>query len=528
MIAPRQRGNVLVLEDDPGIGRLQRLQLERAGFRVELTTSTTEAHARLAAHRIDLLMLDYQLSEPTNGLEFYRSLQKESREVPAILVTGYGDETRIIEAMRAGVRDFIPKTPNFIELVAPTVERVMKQVQAERQLLEAEAASRAKDNFIATLSHELRTPLTPVLALVSALQRDGRLPQDVQEDMGTIYRNIELEARLIDDMLDITRIAKGKLELQFETIDIRPIIEHAIKTCCAHEAAEKMTVCHEKLAAGEHVARVDAARLTQVFWNLFKNAIKFTPVGGQIFVRTRREEERGSHWLVVEVEDTGIGIAPHILPRVFGAFQQGDRSITQQFGGLGLGLAISKAIVEAHGGTIAAASPGTNFGSTFTVRLPLSGAATASVEVEPADRGSAEATHVSAPMHAHLLLVEDHPDTAHVMARMLRRAGFQVTAASSLAQAVAETEAARKTVDDSGRMRPMRLVISDLGLPDGSGYDLMRKLRADHRLRGIALSGFGMEEDVRRAEEAGFSRHLTKPVDFDQLLTAIRELLATE
>src|SRR6266702_3343168 len=148
MSDPRQRATILVLEDDPGIGRLQRLQLERAGFRVELTTNTTDAHARLAAQRIDLLMLDYQLSEPTNGLEFYRSLQKESREVPAILVTGYGDETRIIEAMRAGVRDFIPKTPNFFELVAPTVERVMKQVQAERQLLEAEAASRAKDNFI--------------------------------------------------------------------------------------------------------------------------------------------------------------------------------------------------------------------------------------------------------------------------------------------------------------------------------------------------------------------------------------------
>ena len=291
MSATRHRGTILVLEDDPGIGRLQRLQLERAGFRVELTTSTSEARARLATHRIDLLLLDYQLSEPTNGLEFYAALQKESRDVPAILVTGYGDETRIIEAMRAGVRDFIPKTPNFIELVEPTVERVMKQVQAERQLLEAEAASRAKDHFIATLSHELRTPLTPVLALVSALQRDPRLPQDVREDMATIFRNVELEARLIDDMLDITRIARGKLELQFETIDIRPIIEHAIKTCCAHEAAEKMIVCHEHLAECEHVARVDSARLTQVFWNLLKNAIKFTPVGGQIFMHTRRETE---------------------------------------------------------------------------------------------------------------------------------------------------------------------------------------------------------------------------------------------
>ena len=524
----RQRGTILVLEDDPGIGRLQRLQLERVGFRVELTTNTSDAQARLAAQRIDLLMLDYQLSEPTNGLAFYRSLQKESREVPAILVTGYGDEARIIEAMRAGVRDFIPKTPNFIELVAPTVERVMKQVQAERQLLEAEAAGRAKDNFIATLSHELRTPLTPVLALVSALQRDGRLPPDVQEDMATIFRNIELEARLIDDMLDITRIARGKLELQFETIDIRPIIEHAIKTCCAHEAADKMIVCHETLVAGEHVARVDAARLTQVFWNVLKNAIKFTPVGGRIFVRTSREQANCGNWIVIEVEDTGIGIPADVLPRVFGAFQQGDRSITQQFGGLGLGMAISKAIIEAHGGTIAAESPGTNLGSTFTIRLPLSHSPTAAAEVKSAGRKHADTTRTDGPMHAHLLLVEDHPDTANVMARMLRRAGFHVTAASTIAQAIAETEAARQTVDDNGRARPMHLVISDLGLPDGSGCDLMRKLRAEHRLRGIALSGFGMEDDVRHAEEAGFSRHLTKPVDFDLLLTTIRDMLAAE
>ena len=522
------RGTVLVLEDDPGIGRLQRLQLERAGYRVELTTSTAEANARLAAQRIDLLVLDYQLSEPTNGLEFYRTLQNEGRDVPAILVTGYGDETRIIEAMRAGVRDFVPKTPNFIELVAPTVERVMKQVQSERQLLEAEAASRAKDHFIATLSHELRTPLTPVLALVSALQRDERLPQDVQEDMATIFRNIGLEARLIDDMLDITRIARGKLELQFETIDIRPIIEHAIKTCCAHEAAEKMIICHEDLAGDGHVARVDAARLTQVFWNVLKNAIKFTPVGGQIFVRTRYEKGNGCEWLVVEVQDTGMGISPEILPGVFGAFQQGDRAITQQFGGLGLGLAISKAIVEAHGGTIVAASEGANLGSTFTVRLPLCHAATAAVEVVSEGRTPLEVKGPTEATPAHLLLVEDHPDTAHVMARMLRRSGFQVTVAITLAQALAETEAAHKTVDDHGRTCPVRLVISDLGLPDGTGYDLMRKLSTDYRLRGIALSGFGMEEDVKHAAQAGFAKHLTKPVNFDSLVAAIRELLAVE
>ena len=523
-------GTILVLEDDPGIGRLQTRRLERAGYCVELATNTTSAREILARGKVELLILDYLLAEPTNGLEFYRSLLAEGCDVPAILVTGFGDENRVIEAMRAGVKDFVPKTPNFVELVEPTVERVMNQVRAERRMLAAEAASRAKDHFLATLSHELRTPLTPVLALVTALQRDERLPQDVKEDMATVHRNIELEARLIDDMLDITRIARGKLELQFAAVDIRPIIEHAIKTCCAHEAAEKMIHCTSELALEDHVARVDAARLTQVFWNLLKNAIKFTPAGGKIFMRSRYETDGEKKWLVVEVEDTGIGIAPEILPRIFGAFEQGDRSITQQFGGLGLGLAITKAIVEAHGGTITAASPGVDKGSLFTVRLPLGTAVAATVAMPSPAPALAHATtpRTPEPTTVHLLLVEDHADTAHVMARMLRRSGFQVTVASNIAQALAEAEAARKTFDDSGRSRPIRLVISDLGLPDGTGHELMQELSKQHRLRGIALSGFGMEEDVRRATASGFSRHLTKPVDFDNLLTNIRELLAAE
>jgi signal transduction histidine kinase/methylmalonyl-CoA mutase cobalamin-binding subunit len=528
MNTPGLAGTILVLEDDPGIGKLQRRQLERVGHRVELAANTARAREILRGGDVELLVLDYQLAEPINGLEFYRALLSEGCDVPAILVTGFGDEARVIEAMRAGVRDFVPKTPNFVELVAPTVERVMKQVRAERQLVAAEAASRAKDHFLATLSHELRTPLTPVLALVSALRRDERLPQDVREDMATVHRNIELEARLIDDMLDITRISRGKLELQFASVDIRPIIEHAIKTCCAHEAAEKMIVCHEQLDPGDHIARVDAARLTQVFWNLLKNAIKFTPVGGQTFVRSRRETDQHRVWLVVEVEDTGIGIAPEVLPRIFGAFEQGNRTITQQFGGLGLGLAISKAIVEAHGGTISGASAGVDQGALFTVRLPLGQTVAATVAMPAPTVAQPGMALSKEPIATHLLLVEDHADTAHVLARMLRRAGFQVTVATTIAQALAEAAAAQKPVDDSGRSRPIRLVISDLGLPDGTGHELMGELSEKYQLRGIALSGFGMEEDVHRAAEAGFARHLTKPVDFDTLLTNIRELLAAD
>jgi len=526
MVGPHERGTVLVLEDDSGIALLQRRHLERAGYRVELAAGTESARAVLGTGRIDLLVLDYQLSEPLNGLEFYRDLQAEGCDVPAILVTGFGDEARILEAMRAGVRDFILKTSNFVELVAPTVERVMEQVRGERRLLEAEAAGRAKDHFLATLSHELRTPLTPVLALVSALQGDARLPQDVREDIATIARNIELEARLIDDLLDITRIVRGKLELRLETVDIRPIIEHAVKTCCAHEAAEKMILCHEQLAEGSHVARVDPARLTQVLWNVLRNAIKFTPVGGQTFLRSRHENEDGREWLAVDIEDTGIGIASELLPRIFGAFEQGDRAITQQFGGLGLGLAISHAIMESHGGTITAQSAGEGKGALFTVRMLLAtGPATATVEMPPVRPTKDGEEPSRAPETAHLLLVEDHPDTASVLARMLRRAGFQVTVAASIAQGLAETEAAANAPDDTGLTRPIRLVVSDLGLPDGSGTELMRELSAKHGLRGIALSGFGMDEDVRRALDAGFAKHLTKPVDFDLLLATIREVL---
>jgi signal transduction histidine kinase len=525
MNTPGHRGLVLVLEDDPGISRLQRIHLERAGYRVDVATSTAVARAKLSTGQIELLLFDYQLGESTNGLEFYRSLQSQGYDVPAILVTGFGDETRVVEAMRAGVRDFIPKTQNFVELVVPTVDRVMKQVRSERQLLEAEAASRAKDHFLATLSHELRTPLTPVLALVSALQRDERLPQDVQEDIAVIFRNIELEARLIDDLLDVTRIARGKLELQFDTRDIRPIIEHAIKTCCAHEAAEKMIVCHEELADGEHTARVDAGRLTQVFWNLLKNAIKFTPVGGRIFVRSRRESIEGASWVAVEIQDTGIGITPEALPRIFDAFVQGDRKITQRFGGLGLGLAISKAIMDAHGGTISAQSTGQGEGASFCIRLPLCNPAEATGVVPEKTPAVPEKNDLQAPA-TRLLLVEDHADTAQVMARMLRRSGFHVTVATSIAQGLAEAAAAHETVDASGRSHPIRLVISDLGLPDGSGTELMRELSEKYHLPGIALSGFGMEDDVRRSEIAGFWRHLTKPVDFELLLANIREVLA--
>ena len=388
------------------------------------------------------------------------------------------------------------------------------ELEVDRARQEAEAANRAKDHFLATLSHELRTPLTPVLAVVSGLQANDQVPADVRPQLAMIRRNVELEARLIDDMLDLTRIARGKLELRREVADLRQVVDHALQTARA-DLFDKGLRLSLDLAEEDYAVWADTPRLTQVFWNLFSNAVKFTPAGGGITVRSWREEAPAGSQLVVEVEDTGIGIEPEVLSGIFDAFQQGELAITRRFGGLGLGLAISKAIVELHGGSLAAASCGRGRGAKFSVRLPV-GDLRSSQEAErsgpvreiPAPPPAAEAP----PLH--ILLVEDHADTAEAMADLLREMGHQVTVAGSVAGGL---EAA---ASQAGRLD---LVLSDLGLPDGTGLDLMAELHGRYGVKGIALSGYGMEEDVRKSLEAGFDRHLTKPVNLQALQTAIQD-----
>lgn len=517
---PRPRGRVLVLEDDAGIRRLERIQLERAGYEVVVTATIDEARTALETGGIDLLLLDYQLSAGENGLGFYCALQELGSVPPAILVTGFSDERRMLEAMRAGVRDFILKSDSFIDLVVPTVERVMVQVTQARRLREAEEASRAKDEFLATLSHELRTPLTPVLALLSALRHDSRLPADVLADIGMIHRNIGLEARLIDDLLDLTRIAHGKLELRMAALDLVPLVRHAIGSICAHDAGEKSITFQAQLPSHPLWVHGDEARLTQIVWNLLKNAIKFSQPGSEVRVEASQIDD----WTEIRVIDHGIGIESSLLPHIFGAFEQGGREVTRRFGGLGLGLAISKAITDLHGGTISAQSEGPGHGATFTVRLPTGRAySTTSSSSEagaPLGQGSRQSS-------AHLLLVEDHHDTASVMARILRRAGYRVTTARTVAEALTALENAHATIDSSGRAETIHLVLSDMGLPDGSGHEVMRFARDRYSCQGIALSGYGMDEDIRASREAGFARHLTKPVAMEDLVSTIRELLGS-
>jgi PAS domain S-box-containing protein len=400
-----------------------------------------------------------------------------------------------------------------IDAVCLVVTDLTEQKRNQEMVAAEKLANQAKDHFLATLSHELRTPLTPVLAVISGLQEDKRLPDDVRMHLAMVRRNVELEARLIDDMLDLTRVSRGKLELHREAADLRQVIDHALQTASGDLLAKRLKLVLD-LSTADHTLWADTPRVIQVFWNLFSNAVKFTPSEGTIAVRSWREESAAGPHLVVEVADTGIGIEPDVLLDIFDAFQQGEQAITRRYGGLGLGLAISKAIVELHGGKLTAASDGRGRGAVFSVRLPVG-----DLRVRPAaPEASAAAPKDDCPeavaAELHILLVEDHADTAEAMADLLREMGHRVTVAHSVAAGLAAAERMGGRLD---------LVLSDLGLPDGTGLDLMTQLHGRYGVKGIALSGYGMEEDVRRSLEAGFERHLTKPVNLQALQMAIQE-----
>jgi signal transduction histidine kinase len=400
-----------------------------------------------------------------------------------------------------------------IQGVLYLVEDKTRDVTLRQELIRANAA---KDQFLALLSHELRNPLSPVIAMVSELEATGTDSPEVRRALEVIRRNVELEARLIDDLLDVTRIAKGKLQLSLEVVNVHEILQRGYEICREDIASKDLRLEFRLLAKHTYVEG-DPARLQQVFWNLIKNSVKFTPNKGRIIIET---SNLSPDVIEIRMTDTGIGIEPDKMERIFNAFEQGQSSITRRFGGLGLGLAISKAMVVAHGGTIKAESAGKDRGATFIVNLhtvatpaavaEAGGGTEPSVQREKQPPGAIQ----SGPR---VLVVDDHFDTCTGMKMMLERRGYRVTLAHTADQAL--EKAGQEEFD---------LVISDIGLPDRSGYELMQELRATKGLRGIALSGFGMENDVSRARAAGFSEHLTKPINFDRLEESIRNLIEIE
>ncbi|MEY2559809.1 MAG: hypothetical protein QOG51_224 [Verrucomicrobiota bacterium] len=396
-----------------------------------------------------------------------------------------------------------------IQGVLYLVEDKTRDVTLRQELIGANAA---KDQFLALLSHELRNPLSPVIAMVGELEANAPDTPEIRRALEVIRRNVELEARLIDDLLDVTRISKGKLQLSLESASVHEILHRSYEICREDIAAKDLKI-EFRLRAEHAFVEGDPARLQQVFWNLIKNSVKFTPAQGRIVIETLNPSPDK---IEIRTTDTGIGIEPDQMDRIFNAFEQGQSSITRRFGGLGLGLAISKAMVSAHGGTIKAESRGKDRGATFIVTL----AAIATPAAVPVDGGKkapkgeqAQEEPAKGP-GPRVLVVDDHLDTCTGMKMMLERRGYRVTVAHTADQAVAKTK--RQEFD---------LVISDIGLPDRSGYELMQELSTTKGLRGIALSGFGMENDVSRARAAGFSEHLTKPINFDRLEESIQSLL---
>lgn len=391
--------------------------------------------------------------------------------------------------------------------------------QAERDLQQAQenalACSRTKDAFLAAISHELRTPLNPVLLLASEAAANPALPAAVRADFDAIRKNVDLEARLIDDLLDLTRITDRKLPLDLRVLNLHTALMDAL-SIVRPELATKHLVLDLDLRAAEPIVWGDEARLQQVFWNVLKNAVKFTPEAGRITVQTESDPARGL--VIVKVNDTGIGMTADEQTRIFETFAQGEHASpggAHRYGGIGLGLAISRIVVEMHSGRIQATSAGQDCGSDFTIELPLHHA-----PVRRTESGAAwpltSAPLVPAPKAApvervRVLLVEDHVPTRNTLAQLLGRRHYDVLAAGSVAEARV-----------FGATDDFQLIISDIGLPDGDGYELMSELRATRpNLPGIAITGYGMEDDFARSRRAGFGLHLIKPINIAALEAAI-------
>lgn len=388
-------------------------------------------------------------------------------------------------------------------------ERKRRENEMREAREQAERASNAKDEFLAALSHELRTPLTPVLMTAAELRDDERLPNEARDQLAMMKRNIELEARLIDDLLDLTQIVHGKLALRLQPCDMHSLVALAVEMVRSEANAKRQQLAID-LRANSAQVMADPARLQQVFWNLLKNAVKFTPERGHVTVRSQQLDGK----VVVEIADDGVGIAPDAIAKIFLPFEQAaETQKDRRFGGLGLGLSITKAIIDQHGAVIGVRSDGTGRGATFRVELTLTDAPVPMPHStgEHVDSASTYGRPAATPLR--ILLVEDHEATIQVLRRLLTRAGHEVK--------LAMTCAAAKHVAKNGKFD---IVISDLGLPDGTGFELMQDLHEKHGLRGIALSGYGMEEDRRRSRDAGFVAHLIKPVDFEQLRQAVNEL----
>jgi signal transduction histidine kinase len=514
---------LLLIDDD----QVDRLAVKRllAQARVEsVVTECADRDAALAAAHgasFDCVLLDYHLPG-TDGLALLRDLRNGGVTLPVVALTGIGDEEVAVELMKAGAADYLNKntlTPERLERSLRYAIALQRAEEERRQLLEreqqarmqAQAANRAKDEFLATLSHELRTPLNAILGwsrLLASGHLDGATARRAVE---IIERNTRLQAQLIEDLLDISRIVTGKLRLDFRTVDVRTIAEGAIEA--VRTTAEGRGIVLEcDLAAADELILCDPGRMQQVVWNLLSNAIKFTPPSGRVNVRVWRDDGL----VTVQVSDTGAGIQPDFLPHVFDRFRQQDPATTRKYGGLGLGLSIVRHLVELHGGTVTASSEGEGRGATFTVTVPVAPART--VESTTEQLAASEAIgQLPSLAGLRVLVVDNEADARALVATVLERCGARVRTAPSAVEALALIQ-----------REPPDVLISDIAMPGEDGYDLIRKVRAldgtARQLPAAALTAFATASDRARALLAGYQAHLPKPVEPSELAAVVAAL----
>jgi signal transduction histidine kinase len=527
---------LLVVDDEENIVLTISEVLRLEGYEVDVASSGREAVRLLGrGPEYDLVLTDLHMDEG-DGLSLLQEVRGRAPLTIVVVLTGFAAVESAIAALRHGAYDYLTKPCIIAELIHTVgrgiehrrlllsereartgleelnreLERRVEERTAElsRVNRELSEANRMKDIFLATLSHELRTPLTPVLGWVNLLRSGGAADASMlAQGLDAIERNARLQARLVDDLLDISRIVSGKLRIEWEPVDLCAVVGLATEPVRAEAAAREIELAVE-LAACPLVVQGARLRLQQVVWNLLSNAVKFTRRGGRVSVRAWREGGEAR----VEVADTGIGIPPEFLPHVFDRFRQADGSTTRQYGGLGLGLAIVRALAELHGGWVVAESEGEGRGARFTFGLPCAVAAEEGREPEP--EVIPEAGEEGVPV----LVVDDSTETLELLETLFTHRGYEVFGAGSAAEAVR-----------AARERRPGLIISDISMPGTDGYALLAELRRMPGLEAvpaIALTGHAMDEDRARALEAGFAVHIPKPVDPDELLRVVRRLTA--
>lgn len=521
---------LLVVDDEESLRITTAAIFEKEGYIVDTASSGDEAIDLLGKTDYDLVLTDLHM-EGGDGLSVLNQIRRHAPLTISVVLTGFASVESAIAALQEGAYDYLIK-PCDIESMKHTIrrgvehrrlmlaeqkaradlqqlnrdlEQRIEERTAELTRLNAELAeaNRAKDVFLATLSHELRTPLTPVVGWIKLL-RSGTLDEkSVSQALDAIERNAWLQSRLIDDLLDTSRIATGKLHFEPKPTDLNVVVKAAVDTVRNSAASRNIDLSMSLHPAGL-VVMGEPVRLQQIAWNLVSNAIKFTDPGGKVTVTTGLNGNQA----YITVVDTGIGIPGEFLPHVFDRFRQADGSTSRRHGGLGLGLAIADALAKLHGGRLEAHSDGEGQGAIFTLRVDL------------ASTGSVVAETVHERVHSleglDILIVEDSPDTLLLLSTMFSRKGATVTTAASASEAL-----------QSAVVKRPHIIVSDIGMPETDGYQLLEQLRLVPGLSdvpAIAISGYASEEDRERALSVGYLALVPKPVDVDTLFTLIQDL----